>query len=195
MSDFWRRWHISLSSWLQTYLYFPLGGSRKGKTRTYLNLLIVMTISGLWHGAGWTFVLWGFLHGILSCFERKFRKSSVHIPKWVIRAITYVLVSFLWIFFRADSPQVAFNVIAGMLTIHTGIFQPYTWTGFAVVFLIAYTVMAARRAKKNGDININGFYPILNLGKVWQLSLFMFICGLVILMGYYGDTAFIYGAF
>ena len=76
ISDFWRRWHITLSVWIKDYLYIPLGGSRKGKRRKYINLLIAMTLCGLWHGAAWTFVLWGFLHGILLAINHCWKESS-----------------------------------------------------------------------------------------------------------------------
>ncbi len=195
ISDFWKRWHISLSSWLRDYLYFPLGGSRKGKGRTYVNLIIVMTVSGLWHGAGWTFILWGFLHGLLSCLEKIFGKFRSRVPKGIRIVVTYIMVANLWVFFRADSIRNALDVLTGMYTMHTGIFQPYTWTGFAVTVLLIATVMAWRRSHKNSEGHVNGYYPILNLGSIWQLALFLFVCGVTVIMGYYGDTAFIYGAF
>ena len=113
-SDFWRRWHISLSTWLKNYLYIPLGGNRKGKLRTYLNLMIVMTIGGLWHGATWNFAIWGFAHGIFLIIERfinnhikyKFDNRIFAIIKVLL---VFTLVSFLWLFFKLtdinDVPQ------------------------------------------------------------------------------------------
>jgi alginate O-acetyltransferase complex protein AlgI len=76
VSDFWKRWHISLSSWFQEYLYIPLGGSRNGKIRTYINLMVVMVISGLWHGVGWTFIVWGLFHGLFSCINKAVGKKN-----------------------------------------------------------------------------------------------------------------------
>ena len=78
VSEFWKRWHISLSSWLQSYLYIPLGGNRKGTARTYINLLITMILGGLWHGANWTFIIWGLLHGTALCINKAFRKIFRH---------------------------------------------------------------------------------------------------------------------
>ena len=89
--DFWKRWHISLTQFLTKYVYFPLGGSKKGKARTYVNTMIVFLVSGLWHGANWTFILWGMLHGLLSCMDRAVEKVSSKIIKpvrWVLTDAT-----------------------------------------------------------------------------------------------------------
>jgi len=99
--DFWKRWHISLTKFLTKYIYIPLGGSRKGIIFTYVNVLIVFLVSGLWHGANWTFILWGLLHGLFSCFERIFDKveEKVFMPvRWVC---TFGVVSVLWLLFSA----------------------------------------------------------------------------------------------
>lgn len=98
INDFWKRWHISLTSWFREYLYFPLGGNRKGKVRSYINIMIVFVVSGIWHGAGLTFLLWGLLHGILQVAERAFVKT-----KHAYRFLTYLFVSALWVLFRADT--------------------------------------------------------------------------------------------
>jgi len=105
ITEFWQRWHISLSTWLRDYLYIPLGGNRKGAARTYANLAIVMVLGGLWHGAAWNFVVWGALHGALLAFERFQGKESFYnrLPGPVKTALTFVLVCFTWVFFRAES--------------------------------------------------------------------------------------------
>lgn len=198
MSDFWKRWHISLSSWFQTYLYIPLGGSRKGTVRTYFNLILVMAVSGLWHGAGLTFIVWGLLHGIGSCITRIITKSGKGDGKviGIIRTIvTYVAVTLLWVIFRAKSFENAINVFKGMFTAHSGIAQPYSWTFFAIVCLIAGTVVAIIRSRKEEKKAVDGFYPIMPLDKVYGLTIFFVFIGLTILLGYFGDTAFIYGQF
>jgi alginate O-acetyltransferase complex protein AlgI len=107
ITEFWRRWHISLSSWLRDYLYISLGGNRKGMIRTYINLFLTMLLGGLWHGANWKFVLWGALHGTMLAIEKVFM-TYAPLPKNIfIRIIgilfTFHFVSFCWIFFRADS--------------------------------------------------------------------------------------------
>lgn len=105
ISDFWDRWHITLTKFFTKYIYIPLGGSRKGKIRTYLNTLFVFFISGLWHGANWTFVLWGILNGVLMVLERIFKSALQKIPKAVRRGVTFIIVVFLWSIFRV--PEVA----------------------------------------------------------------------------------------
>lgn len=106
ITDFWRRWHISLSSWLRDYVYFPLGGSRTTKYKTYRNLLITFGISGLWHGANWTFIAWGFLHGIVQCIERAlgYNKREWHsTAKSLHITLTLLIVNLAWMLFRADT--------------------------------------------------------------------------------------------
>lgn len=101
ITDFWRRWHVSLSSWLRDYLYIALGGNRHGELRTYLNLLVTMLLGGLWHGAGWTFVVWGGYHGALLALERRFGWPG-RVPPWLSGAITLFLVVNGWVLFRAQ---------------------------------------------------------------------------------------------
>jgi alginate O-acetyltransferase complex protein AlgI len=105
ITDFWRRWHVSLSTFLRDYLYIPLGGNRKGPGRTYVNLIVVMLLGGLWHGARWTFVAWGAYHGTLLAYERFRGKESVYqrLPRPVRLASTFVLVLFSWVLFRSES--------------------------------------------------------------------------------------------
>ncbi len=115
ITEFWRRWHISLSSWLRDYLYISLGGNRKGKFRTYVNLFLTMLLGGLWHGASWKFVIWGVLHGLALVVERLFN-SRFKIPKngfvrFLQVVATFHFVVFAWIFFRARDFSTAFEVI------------------------------------------------------------------------------------
>jgi alginate O-acetyltransferase complex protein AlgI len=116
ITDFWRRWHISLSTFLRDYLYIPLGGNRKGPVRTYVNLVVVMLLGGLWHGANWTFVAWGAYHGILLAFERFQGKRSAfqQWPRPVRVTVTFVLVLISWVFFRSASLHEAMNYLSTM---------------------------------------------------------------------------------
>ena len=117
ITEFWHRWHISLSTWLRDYLYRPLGGNREGRARTYLNLLIVMLLGGLWHGAAWNFVMWGALHGVLLAFERLRGKAALYggLPAPARVGITFAIVLITWVFFRApDMPQ-AVRYLSDML--------------------------------------------------------------------------------
>lgn len=120
LQDFWRRWHISLSTWLRDYLYIPLGGSRGGEGKTYRNLLLTMLLGGLWHGANWTFVIWGGIQGLVLSFERfVFGHREEHAEPhgwsmWSRRVITFQIVCFSWIFFRAESVSGALTMIRNL---------------------------------------------------------------------------------
>ncbi len=113
ITEFWRRWHISLSSWLRDYLYVPLGGNRRGPARTYVNLALVMLLGGLWHGAAWTFVIWGAIHGGMLILERARGKASFYerLPRPARVALTFGLVNLAWVFFRSDDLPSAFAFI------------------------------------------------------------------------------------
>lgn len=113
LGDFWRRWHLTLSRWLRDYLYIPLGGSRGGEARTYRNLIITMALGGLWHGAAWTFVIWGLLHGLGLAWER-WRPAPGRNP-WLGRFLTFHLVCAGWIFFRADSLETVGHLFARLV--------------------------------------------------------------------------------
>lgn len=120
--DFWRRWHMTLSAFLRDYLYIPLGGNRKGPARRYLNLMATMLLGGLWHGAGWTFIVWGGLHGLYLMVNHGWRELKERLGwKWNGRlarlaagALTFVAVVIAWVYFRADSLATAHSVLAGM---------------------------------------------------------------------------------
>lgn len=113
--EFWDRWHISLSTWLRDYVYIPLGGSRKGKVKTYFNLIITFLVSGIWHGGSLTFVVWGLLHGIYQVIYRIYRKyCKIRMPKIIGVIITFLAVSCAWMFFRADSVAQALKMFGHM---------------------------------------------------------------------------------
>ncbi len=124
LQDFWRRWHISLSTWLRDYLYIPLGGNRGGELGTYRNLLLTMLIGGLWHGANWTFVIWGAIHGGVLAIERFFigrgerpgQSPAGGLARTFRRVSIFHLVCFAWIFFRAQSFTAALSMLAGAAT-------------------------------------------------------------------------------
>ena len=123
ISDFWRRWHISLSTWLRDYLFIPLGGSRRGTARTIFNLTVTMFLGGLWHGANWTFVVWGLYHGVLLAISSTFRRAAA-LPAVLARAITFLFVVFGWVFFRSATLGQAFDVFGQMF----GKSGPGSWT-------------------------------------------------------------------
>jgi D-alanyl-lipoteichoic acid acyltransferase DltB (MBOAT superfamily) len=119
LGDFWKRWHISLSTWFRDYVYIPLGGNRKGKLLTYRNMVLAMLISGLWHGAAWMFVIWGALHALGRIATRELERSNFYvkkIPRIVKQAAVFSFVTFAWIFFRAANLEDAFIIISRIFT-------------------------------------------------------------------------------
>ncbi len=141
--EFWRRWHMTLSSWLRDYLYIPLGGSRKGRARTYVNLLITMLLGGLWHGASWTFVFWGLFHGVGLAANRAWRerghapaKGLAIIPAW---CATFAFVCIGWVFFRAPTFTLALEVLRKISWVDAGGIQ---WTYAPLLALVPLIVAA-----------------------------------------------------
>jgi alginate O-acetyltransferase complex protein AlgI len=115
ITEFWRRWHISLSSWLREYLYIPLGGNRYGTARTYFNLTTTMVLGGLWHGANWTFVIWGAWHGGILALERALKGRREPLSSWLTIPGTMILVVIGWVFFRSENMTAATRVLTGMI--------------------------------------------------------------------------------
>ena len=181
ISDFWRRWHITLSNFLRDYLYIPLGGSRKGEVRRNLNLLITMLLGGLWHGAGWTFVFWGGLHGIYLIINhqyRSLRKRLGHDLKntnWLDRGcgwlLTFVAVVVGWVFFRAETMGTALVIVKGMFGFN-GISVTATLPG-KLTFLQSF------------DPQLNGFLPIL---KANHKNVILEIFALLMITGFTPNT-------
>lgn len=155
VTDFWRRWHITLSRWLRDYLYIPLGGNRRGRVRTYINLILTMLLGGLWHGASWTFVLWGLLHGLGLAAHKLWmeRKGKTVAPfhgvvGWVS---TYIFVCLTWVFFRADDFRTAMIILRKIFYLDSG---GVTWFYAPLFMLIPFVIIghifgiiAARKAK------------------------------------------------
>jgi alginate O-acetyltransferase complex protein AlgI len=151
MTEFWRRWHISLSTWLRDYLYVPLGGNRKGPRRTYINLFIVMLLGGLWHGAAWNFVIWGGLHGLLLAAERAHGRTPLYgrLAPPARVAATFVVVLITWVFFRAADLPSALRYLghmAGLGRIQEGagllggiVYQPYYLGTFLLAAIVTWT--------------------------------------------------------
>lgn len=118
LQDFWRRWHMTLSRFLRDYVYIPLGGNRGGEAATLRNLFLTFAIGGLWHGAGWTFVVWGVMHGVGLCVHRLWQRTGRRLPRRAAWLLTFVFVVCAWVFFRARSLGDAFDMLAGMAGMH-----------------------------------------------------------------------------
>ena len=200
-SEFWTRWHISLSSWLRDYLYIPLGGNRNGTIATYRNLMIVMLLGGLWHGANWTFVLWGTLHGVFLIAQRltsnRYRRmaESLGLPEPVRAALAvstvFVLTCFAWIFFRASSVGVALDIIGRIFT--TGALWdtrvPMAFDvakGLFVIGVLLASEVIGSRPRVRGALN----------GSVWpRLALASAMLWGIVLFGTFAGARFIYFQF
>ena len=203
VSEFWKRWHISLSTWLMEYLYIPLGGNRKGKVRTYINLVITMLLGGLWHGASWTFVAWGLYHGLGLCVHKIYlviRKRDKHYAgKPVTNAIsavfTFVFVCIGWVFFRANTFENAWLVLKAIFCMQNGISHPFFWAFVGIAFVIAETLVAALKSKKNQLAKIEDSYLSLPLDKIFGLTIFALLVFVTIGLAYTGSNPFIYFQF
>ena len=213
VTELWKRWHITLSSWLQDYVYISLGGNRKGNVRTYLNLILTMVIGGFWHGANWTFLIWGLLHGIALAVHKVWMlitksKEKAHndLANVVCIIITFLFTTICWIFFRADSLNDAIVVIQRIFSFERGVEQPYLWFFVSADVLIGATVAAFMKYKKTGKMSaickkaknvatFDSFYPIMNLNKFWGIVFFLVIVGLTFGLAYTGKSPFIYGNF
>jgi alginate O-acetyltransferase complex protein AlgI len=159
--EFWRRWHMTLSRFLRDYLYFPLGGNRKGSVRRYLNLMITMLLGGLWHGAGWTYVAWGGLHGLYLLVNHAWRGFAwFKLPSVVSWALTLIGVIAAWVFFRANDFASAANIVAGMFGLH-GAGDPIPGVKKGTGVIIASVFLAATLILPNSQQIMRRFAPVI----------------------------------
>lgn len=194
-SDFWRRWHISLSSWFRDYVYIPLGGSRKGKAKTYRNLFVTMLLSGIWHGVNWTYIIWGALHGIASSIHKAYcdirgRKSTKTNPtiRFLNIIINCILVALLWVVFRANSMEQAMQMLSGL-------FRTEGITYVNIYVVVYFAIIAAVHILGAIANNGHAFELRLDLDHFrGQFVLFTWVF-LIIAFMYVGDSAFIYAQF
>jgi D-alanyl-lipoteichoic acid acyltransferase DltB (MBOAT superfamily) len=190
--EFWHRWHISLSTWFKDYVYIPMGGSRVRKSRKYFNLLITFLVSGLWHGANWTFVIWGGLNGLYQIFLDIFRIKK---PKWnnnftsIFQIVsTFVLINFTWIFFRADSLFDAITIIKRIFT-ETGSLFIGSNKGF-IYSIIGITILLIKDLYDELDIKLS-FTNMRYIKYFWYSSLVL----LILMIGVFDGSQFIYFQF
>jgi D-alanyl-lipoteichoic acid acyltransferase DltB (MBOAT superfamily) len=172
ITDFWHRWHISLSTWLRDYLYIPLGGSRHGPWMTYRNLMITMLLGGLWHGASWNFLIWGGYHGLLLSIERPFRGSQTADLRWSLfyipkALLTFGLVTIGWVFFRAADLRQSLEVLSQMFSGSLGYLLLKPW--HIELALIALLVAIAEEAGEWCEKIIAGPAPVYALSIALML--------------------------
>ena len=204
VAEFWRRWHISLSSWFRDYLYIPLGGNRKGTIRKYMNTMIVFLVSGLWHGANWTYVIWGGLNGLYQVIEGllitvraklyqrvpAFAKCKLFILTRVL--VTFVLVDFSWIFFRADSLTHAGDIINRIvhmnnpeLLVNGTLFDLGLNQKNFMVMLVALVILLIADAAKYNQKKLRELILNLDIINRWLVILIAIVC--IVLFGIWGS--------
>jgi alginate O-acetyltransferase complex protein AlgI len=188
--DFWRRWHITLSFWLRDYLYIPLGGNRLGYVRQIVNLLITMVLGGLWHGAAWTFVIWGGVHGVglaaVHILRSRFRRRSI-VPGWVGRLLTFYFVTFAWVYFRAPNVSVAHRVLAGPFV------APWQdLTAFVYAHMFELLLLAVFFVTHRFDRHAYARVAVArcNAGVIWAVIAILFVLAITISLG--SSAKFIY---
>lgn len=199
-SDFWKRWHITLSAWLRDYLYIPLGGNRRSSIRTYVNLMITMLLGGLWHGANWTFVVWGALHGLYLCVEKLIkdvRKADLLLPmpgeirqegpgadtlktktfsNFILVLITFFFINVTWVFFRAPDFESAWRLLTSMFTPVKGAEVLLTTLSIIKVSVIIFFTVAFHWIMRNTRVLIVAEkLPWWLLGITWSILLLLLI--------------------
>ncbi len=175
ISDFWRRWHISLSSCLRDYLYIPLGGNRGSVWFANRNLMLTMIIGGLWHGANWTFVLWGFYHGVLLALHRQFRQTWQKMPLIFRQAVTFGLVMVGWVLFRSDSFDMAASWLRKLFFWQNGLEMPGRFT---LIMLLVVAAIFAQKLPNSFEIKHEwNALEVTFLGILFSLALFVIYGG------------------
>lgn len=192
IGEFWHRWHISLSTWFKDYVYIPLGGNRVPRLRQYFNLLVTFIVSGIWHGANWTFLCWGSLHGVLLCIEKAFgigRQEYTGLRLVWHWAMTFTLVCLAWILFRANTLQDAVIVISG---IFTKLGMPHADTKTFMALFLGFIILVAKETSDEYKWKVrvsDSIHWILEHVYV------AFMIALIILFGILGGDQFIYFQF
>jgi alginate O-acetyltransferase complex protein AlgI len=181
IQEFWKRWHISLSTWFRDYVYIPLGGNRVSKYRWYFNIFIVFMISGLWHGANWTFVIWGTIHGLAMVIT-----TIYPIRNRIISYITTMFIVFMaWIFFRANTLQDAIYVITNMIPIN------FKWNGITLLLLIYGFMLIIFFETIMEYIKRNNFFN----NNIFRTTIYISVIIILLLFGVFGNNNFIYFQF
>lgn len=195
ITDFWRRWHISLSTWLKDYVYIPLGGSRCSKSRNYWNIFVTFLVSGIWHGANWTFILWGILHGIFQIIEKMLGLQKCNTSHLIIRlariTLTFILVTFTWIFFRQPTIGDAFEVIRRIYTEHGSLLMPPNKDiVFSALSILTVVIVDVIR-----EFHYNRIQQFSTAPRVLRWSVYYVLLLLILWSGVFDSSQFIYVSF
>jgi alginate O-acetyltransferase complex protein AlgI len=214
-SDFWKRWHITLSAWLRDYLYIPLGGNRKGEIRIYINLMLTMLIGGLWHGASWTFVVWGGLHGSYLCIERLLKGKAARQPegmeepvpmlaasfapaflrgkrfnRFFAALLTFFLINVTWVFFRSADFSTAWRILTSMFTnTPNGTMVLSTLSMIKVAVIITLMVICHWTLRNKSILSVSSKTPWWLTGMAWAGML------MLLLLSQESSSSFIYFQF
>lgn len=216
IKEFWGKWHISFSSWLKDYIYIPLGGNRKGKKRKFLNIIITFMVSGIWHGVGLSFIIWGLLHALYQIIgestvsyrnnikKKMGIKKDSHFERYIKIFITFNLVTFAWIFFRASDVPTAFQYIGNMFSTH-GIWALFDGSMFikgfwqnAILHVVFHIIFIAFMEKRFPKVE-NSVEYVVSLPFVVRWFVYLLIVFDIVLFGVYGTgydaSSFMYGGF
>ena len=190
IQDFWRRWHITLSRFLKDYIYIPLGGNRKSSIRTYTNLFITFVLGGIWHGAGWTFIFWGVLHGGALVTHRLWQQFNIKIPKILAWFITFNFINISWVFFRAKEWDDALKVLDAMFGLKFGTLN--TSDVWMILFIIVTFIIVLVLKNSHEMISYPHLLDIETIGwrKLWFYALLLFVSVSAVTIQKY--TEFIY---
>lgn len=215
VKDFWRRWHISLSSWLRDYVYIPLGGNRKGRIGKYINLMITFIISGIWHGAGYKYIIWGMMHGVyqiigditLQLRNKIYCRLGIdrghYIRRWISRTVTFICVMLAWIIFRADSLRIGIQMLRNIFAVNN-IWILFDWSilnlGLSwkqLVVLLISIVILIKTSMMQEKICVRDY--ILSMNVVCRWGIYIGSILVIVIFGTYGygfnALDFIYGGF
>ena len=195
ITDFWHRWHISLSIWLKDYVYIPLGGNRCSKMRNYWNIFVTFLISGIWHGANWTFVVWGILHGVFQIIEKALGLQYSQV-KGIVRVvrmmITFLLVNFAWIIFRMPSIADGWNVTA---KIFTDLISPLSLSSKTDMLLSFSSILMVILVDCVTEFVPQDRLQIVGRHAAVRWSVYIFLLCAILLCGVFDAGQFIYVSF
>lgn len=196
VTDFWHRWHISLSTWLKDYIYIPLGGSRCSKSRNYWNIFVTFLVSGIWHGANWTFIVWGCMHGVFQIVEKMIGQQQCHsgwLGKTIKIVITFLLVNFAWIFFRMPTLADAWGVISRIFdpslpkAVYIDLIKNLPFTIMGVALLLVKDV--------RDEYMPDRFLLINSSSRYIRWTTYVLILVMIMITGVFGTDQFIYANF
>lgn len=196
VTDFWRRWHISLSTWLKDYVYIPMGGSRCSKLRSYWNIFVTFLVSGIWHGANWTFIVWGVLHGIAQIIEKAIGQQKCEygrLGKTVKIIITFLLVNFAWIFFRMPNLGDACGMIAHIFDVHQSLALEITSKHIFVLMIMGTLLLFIK--DWTDEFAPDKLRLFENKSRIVRWASYLFVIIMILLTGVFDAGQFIYANF